>query len=242
MSFSKRQGPSQADSAPSGVGVVEEMVRKAAHDLRAPVRQIKSFAGFLLEDLGPAVTPEATQDVENILQGVERLQALIDGMSDLALAGARPVELEPMPIHSGLPIDDTHPGFSLPDPPPLALADFEMLCLFWRRLLLAAAKLSVDAATPTVAVEVASAEQIAIRVTVKRPAFGVDEVRRAFEPFPVHPGHPHDPGASLAICRRAAERMGGSVTAEETPSGVLLLIATLVRPPEEGAEEGAVSK
>ncbi len=218
---------------PSPPGVIEEMARKAAHDLRAPVRQIKSFAMLLLEDLGPDVTPEAAQDVEHILQGADRLHALINGLSDLALVDAKTIELEAIPVSCGLHPDESSIRINLPDPPPLVLADFEMLRLLWEHLLLATEKLSLDAAAPEVTVEPHANGEIVIQAALTRPAFALHDVMRAFQPFPAHPGHPRDPGASLAICRRAAERMGGRATAQKLATGGLSIEATLPRPSSE---------
>ena len=205
------------------IAVIEEMARRAAHDLRAPVRQIKSFAGFLLEDLGPAVTPEAARDIQFILQGAERLQTLIDGLSDLAVTSAKDIELSPIPVTNGLPLD--HPGvqFNIPEPPPLVLADIELLRTMWQQALLAASRLSVGQGSIEVSVQEVSDDRTAIRVLLAESGLELRDVINALQPFPALPGHPHDPGSSLAICHRIAERMGGEMTAESDPGGALAL-------------------
>lgn len=202
-------------------GPVEELARRAAHDLRAPVRQIKSFALLLLEDLGPEATPETKQDVDQILQGAERLQVLIEGFSELALVGAKSIELGAVPVTTGLEVDEVQ--LSVSDPAPLALADFEMLRTFWGQLPSAAKTLSLDGELPKVWIEERPEDSIAIRVAVERPAFGLADVQRSFGALPAFPGHEHDPGAGFAICRRAIERIGGSMKAESGPDDGLLL-------------------
>ncbi len=224
--------PSQPSPASADPRIVEDLARRAAHDLRAPIRQIKSFLEFLREDLGPDISSDAVRDIEHISQSANRLQTLIDGLSDLALVSAKELDLISIPIsnafhtkRSGVLVE------AFPRPEPSVTGDVELLRMAWSGLQSASLRLSKAGGPVTVTVGCAEHGRVTVTASVDDPGLEAEDVRRSFAPFPSCPGHPNDPGSDLAICHRAVERMGGSMSAQPTPNGGLAIRIELAAEP-----------
>jgi PAS domain S-box-containing protein len=73
---------------------LEAFTYSVAHDLRAPLRHIHGFSKILAEELGPGMNPETLGYLQNILQGTERMDHLIDDLLSLARLGRQDVRFE----------------------------------------------------------------------------------------------------------------------------------------------------
>lgn len=65
-----------------------------AHDMRAALRQVRSFAHVLQEESGEILSPECREYVVRIQDGVTRLQATFDALLRLSLASSRDLRFE----------------------------------------------------------------------------------------------------------------------------------------------------
>jgi len=63
---------------------LESFSYSVSHDLRAPLRSIDGFSEALLEDAGPALTPESRSHLERIINAARRMSALIDDLIALS--------------------------------------------------------------------------------------------------------------------------------------------------------------
>ncbi len=66
---------------------LQEFAQLAAHDLKAPLRAIRSFSEFLAEDMEAGNAEDVQRSLNEIVGGVERMNRLIEGMLDFARAG-----------------------------------------------------------------------------------------------------------------------------------------------------------
>jgi light-regulated signal transduction histidine kinase (bacteriophytochrome) len=64
-----------------------------AHDLRAPLRAIGNLAEFIGEDLGDDLPEESAEHLDLLQRRVHRLDLLVDGLHQYAVAGRRGQEL-----------------------------------------------------------------------------------------------------------------------------------------------------
>ncbi|HUP25772.1 MAG TPA: PAS domain S-box protein [Thermoanaerobaculia bacterium] len=72
---------------------LEAFTHSASHDLRAPLRAIQAFGGFLLEDSGHLLDERGLEHARRMCAAAGRMRELIDGL--LALARASRQELVP---------------------------------------------------------------------------------------------------------------------------------------------------
>lgn len=63
---------------------MESFAYSVSHDLRAPLRAIDAFSGFLLEDCGQALGGEGRRLLDVIRSKAGRMEALIDGLLNLS--------------------------------------------------------------------------------------------------------------------------------------------------------------
>lgn len=78
----------QAELAHSRLAL-DDFRRTVSHDLRAPLRHIGAYLQIIREDLGAAADPSLLSHLETARSAAAQLQAMIDGLTELAqLAGA----------------------------------------------------------------------------------------------------------------------------------------------------------
>jgi PAS domain S-box-containing protein len=66
---------------------LDQFAYVTSHDLKAPLRGIANLSGWIEEDMGPAFTPEAHQQMELLRGRVHRMEALIDGILEYSRVG-----------------------------------------------------------------------------------------------------------------------------------------------------------
>ncbi|MBI1354270.1 MAG: hypothetical protein GC160_07985 [Acidobacteria bacterium] len=215
----------------------EELVRRAAHDLKGPVRRMSSFAGFLREDLGDALTDDVERDLRYIIEGAEELNGLLEGLTDLALAGCQRLQAQKSSLtqcvvraHEAL----GEAGDSLTvvaDEEVAAWADPTALTKVCGRLLEAAVWLAGGQAV-TASVRRSGAGEALLELDAPGLVLAEDDRRNVFEPFYKIGERPHDPKLRLASCHSAVVRMGGRLEAEQSDAGLRLLLTLPAGPPE----------
>ena len=66
---------------------LDEFAHVVSHDLKAPVRAIREYAGFLLDPAGPSTPDERVGDLVRIQQLATRMRRMIDAALEYARAG-----------------------------------------------------------------------------------------------------------------------------------------------------------
>lgn len=200
----------------------EELICRIVHDFRAPVRQISTFADFLREDLGSALTSEAARNIDLIHEAAKRLDGLIDGYKELALVNFQEVQSSELPVTIGMNGHVSGVEVAIAEPAPHIFADPGLMRLVWRHLLESAICLSRSAMAVEVTSDSGDGSSVAIDIRIGDPGITAAEAERAFLPIPRLVGDEHDPGLALAVCRLAIDRMGGAVRALESSNGDLI--------------------
>jgi signal transduction histidine kinase len=207
---------------------LEAFSYSVSHDLRAPLRVLDGYARALLEDYGETLAPEAKDLLARIARTAHRMDRLTQDLlaytrvsrAELAL---EPVDLEPMlrAVIEQYPslIASSH-LIHLRPPPGTVLGHGPSLIQCFSNLLENALKFVNQGETPHVEIY-AEPRGDRIRVTVADRGMGIDltQQQRIFGMFERAAAHKHmaGTGIGLAIVKKAAERMGGSVGVESEP-------------------------
>ena len=216
------------ETAEAGVRVKELFLAMMSHELRTPLQAVLGYADVLLSGQQGDMTHDQVEDVQYIRLGARRMVALIDQLLDLSRMDAGRLELveEPVDIRHvmelvrqdvaplasarGAGADSSRHLLILPD----ALGDPGRI----RQILL---NLAGNAVKFTASGNIhmrASAEGDWLDVAVQDTGIGIapDQLDHIFEEFRQvdsnlsrrHGGA----GLGLAIARRLAEQMGGTIT------------------------------
>ena len=248
-----------AEEAAAAVPIAEAdrlrtaLLRAVSHDLRAPLASAKTAVQGLRG--GDVVFDE--RDRQELLatadESLDLLIHLVENLLDMSRlqAGALGVHLEPTSVAEVLPLAVDELGAAadnvrilLGDDLPEVDADPALLQRILANLLANALKHSPADAPPTVTAT-AGGSSVRIRVVDRGPGLPPAERDRAFLPFQ-RSGDSHAGsgiGLGLALSRGLAEAMGGSLQADDTPSGgltmELALTAVHQAPPDTEPDEEA---
>jgi PAS domain S-box-containing protein len=203
-----------------------------SHELRTPLQAVLGYADLLL--LGPpeSLTSEQREDLEYIRQGATRMMGLIEQMLDLSRMEAGRLQLAAEPVDVGEIIEQVrqdiapqaaakglHLKIDAPAALVPALGDPERV----RQILLNLAGNAVKFTERGSVTIAAGAVDGIVQVAVRDTGIGItaEALPHIFEEFRQVDGNLTrrygGAGLGLAIARRLAEQMGGTITVESTP-------------------------
>lgn len=196
-----------------------------SHDMRTPLRSIRSYAQFVMADFGPILDPAAVEYLQKIIAAVRRMERLIADVLELTRMSRRDVRIEPVDVGKlvggliqereelQLPRADVLVEGSLP----VVLGNHASLEQCMSNLLGNAVKFVPRGVTPEVRVS-GTAANGKVRIVVQDNGIGIptEAQARVFEMFHRHHGGSgyEGTGLGLAIVKRAVERMSGRVGVE----------------------------
>ena len=201
----------------------------AAHDLQEPLRTVAGFTDLRVRRHADELGDEAREFLRHIESAVDRMSRLLADLLAFTRS-ANPVEPGPVPlaevveqVHGGLRASIEQRGARVELDVPthaVVLGDRTGVQLVVQNLLSNALRF---AASEDPLVRLAADESGGCwRVTVDDNGPGVPEAKRAeiFDPFVQLQRHEEGgAGLGLSICRRVADRLGGSVGVEDAPGG-----------------------
>lgn len=205
---------------------VGEMAASLAHEIRNPLGAVMAAADVLANELDAPLEDECRALLEVVVSESRRLNAILGDF--LSYARFRPPKLAPADLNSVIedvlraldPAEIASHGVSIcrclsPDLP-TALVDADQI----KQALLNVAMNAVDAmpngGTLTVT---SSAGEPGVRVVFEDTGPGIpeDDLERIFQPF--YTGRKNGTGLGLSIAHKIVEAHGGSIKAENRPSG-----------------------
>lgn len=199
-----------------------------SHDLRAPLRAVRGYAGILFDRHAPELSPDASAYLAKIDASASRMGQLIEDLLDFARLGRRRVQkkrVEPVEL-----IDDVleahaaeieRRGVAIRVGPLSAVsADRSLLRQVFANLVSNAVKFTRGSAEPAIEIgERPTVRGLAIFVKDNGAGFDPDQGQKLFEVF--HRLHGEDEfegsGVGLAIVQRIIRRHGGEVWFEAAP-------------------------
>lgn len=194
-----------------------------AHDLRTPLRFLKSFAEMLEEESAACLGESGQYYCNMITQGVAEMQHLLDRLLDFAQLSRKPISLAPCDLNAVVAaardtvLLDMSAAIRI-DPLPTCLGESPLLKQVFVNLLSNAVKFTHASANPRIEVFSQSAPPGQVHICVRDNGIGfhMNHAEAMFAPFKqVHETNgAGGSGLGLAIVRRIVERHGGRVWAE----------------------------
>jgi len=200
-----------------------------AHDLKAPLRAINSFAHLLHAENSGQLDERAKDHLNRIRNGALKMAALIDGLLSYAKMERRSLYTSVIDIREL--VDGVLSEFAdeiqarnveiVRNIEPLRLrVDEEGVALALRNIIDNALKYTRDSAHPRVEISVRlDAEHVVLRVADNGIGFDMqyrDHIFRVFHRLHRDDQYPGT-GIGLALVRKAIERMGGRIAVDSTP-------------------------
>jgi signal transduction histidine kinase/ActR/RegA family two-component response regulator len=229
-----------------------EFLSRMSHELRTPLNAVLGFAQLLELD---ELTDDQRESVQLIARAGGHLLQLIDEVLDIARVETGQLRLSPEPIEAGELIQET-----LELVGPLVeqrsirlvtdfadcvhehvLADRQRLKQILLNLLSNAIKYNREAGEVRVSLQPAAREQLVISVADTGAGLSPEQLSKLFEPFErlgAERGNVDGTGLGLALSRRLAEAMHGTIDVHSEPGkGSTFSVRFPRMPPPEPVDE-----
>lgn len=207
---------------------LESFFHAMTHDLRAPLRAIKSFTQLLQEEEAYRMEEQGWQDLEQIQSAAGQMQKIIDGLISFARVDRsnrqlQSVSLEDL-IHTcihqlRLEIQQRQAQVIISNPLPEVQGSTILLTLALNNLLSNALKFMPPNRQPIVTIRSTISPQLC-RLEVEDNGIGIslEDQQRLFQPFvQLHGVEVYEGiGLGLATVRKTVELMGGRIGVNST--------------------------
>ena len=208
---------------------LEEFAVVASHDLKEPLRKITVLAGRLRNRLPSA--EDAGEYIDLIQEGAERMTRRVKSVLDVARVRTHGNPFELTRVEEAVDdvlkdlrvrIDETHGRVDVDGPLPIIDADPVQIRQLFQNLIENGLKYARAGVPPQVHIsantesETCPSNQCEIRVEDNGEGIPPDAVKRIFSLYQRADGEgSHEgSGVGLAVCRKIAERHGGSIRVE----------------------------
>lgn len=209
---------------------LEQFAYVASHDLRQPLRTVRSYVTLIDEILEDKLDAETREFMDFIRDGVRRMDALITDLlaysrvgrtsTDAPVDTGRAADLAAMDLQSE--IDDSGARVEIPPRMPVVLGDAGEMTRLFQNLIGNALKYRREDRAPQVRVTYVDQGE-AWEFAVADNGIGIppEHGERVFGIFQrLHARDEYEgTGIGLAICRKVAERQGGRIWVEPAPGG-----------------------
>jgi PAS domain S-box-containing protein len=210
------------------VAELEAFSYSVAHDMRAPLRSMTSYARFLEDDFAQALPPKGQEFVRRIAASAQRLDGLITDVLNYSKVTRGEIQLERVDVEKlTREIVDSYPDLQesgatilVQSPIPPVIGNIAALTQCVSNLLSNAIKF-VPAGIPAQVRVRAEKKSEYVRIWFEDNGIGISEggQKRIFQMFQrLNPtGEFEGSGIGLTIVRKAVERMGGRIGVESEP-------------------------
>jgi light-regulated signal transduction histidine kinase (bacteriophytochrome) len=208
---------------------LQQFAYAASHDLQEPLRIIAGFSQLLSRRYSGKIDKDADEFIHFIVDGAERMQALIEDLLEYSRVHTRAGAMAPVDLREVLKYSMDNLKMSIEESGaavhvgelPIVTADKRQLTQLFQNLLHNAIKFKAQEPPEiTVSSQLRGGEWL---VVVRDNGLGVDAeyAERIFEVFKrLHSrGEYPGTGVGLAICKRIVERHKGRIWVEPAPGG-----------------------
>jgi signal transduction histidine kinase len=202
------------------VSELESFSYSISHDMRAPLRAMQSFAQILEEECGGQIGAEGKDYIRRIIGASDRMDRLIQDVLTYSRVARTELRLEPVDVEKLIDgILETFPQFQPPQaqievqrPLPRVMGNEAGLSQCLSNLIDNAIKFVAPGVVPHVEIW-AETHGTRVRLCVRDNGIGIEPEahEKIFQIFHQLDRAYRGTGIGLAVVRKAAERMGGSV-------------------------------
>jgi light-regulated signal transduction histidine kinase (bacteriophytochrome) len=215
----------------------------ASHDLQEPLRKIRAFGDRLQQSYAAKLGDQGADYINRMQLASERMSRLINDLLSFSRITTKAKPFLPVSLNKvaeealedlEVAIEEAGATVTIGALPEID-ADFFQIKQLFQNLIANAIKFRRPGVPPviTVTADPASNHDVNVTIRFKDNGIGFDEIflDRIFLPFQrLHSKAEYSgTGIGLAICRRVAERHGGSLTATSKPDEGSTFIVTLAR-------------
>jgi len=204
---------------------LESVSHTLSHDLRAPLRSIRSFTQILVESLDGKLDTEQADALDRVIQASQRMSGMLDELFELVRLGTEETPRTAVDLArvlaatlDNLRDDIAESGVQIThDPLPTVYAHRVLVGQILQNLLSNAIKFHRED-RPVVHVG-AQRRTDAWELTVRDNGVGIqpEDHERVFRLFERITHEVAGTGVGLALCKRAVEKLGGRIWLESAP-------------------------
>lgn len=201
------------------IAELEAFSYSLSHDLRAPLRAINTFTHVVLEDYGAELNPQAKDLLKKVLSAAQRMDRLMQDVLAFSRVSRQHIELHPVDVDKLVRDALSRPELQTPGaeitvagPLQPMMGHSPSLSQCVTNLVGNAMKFVAPGANPRVRI---SSEVLGerVRLWIEDNGIGIEpaDQARIFDIFQRLRSDYEGTGIGLAIVKKAAERMGGTV-------------------------------
>jgi signal transduction histidine kinase len=208
---------------------LQNFAHTAAHDLRSPLRAIKSFSSIVMSEYAGRLDAEGRSLLERVVQSADKMQHLLNDLLEYSKVAASELNLDQLSLRDAVrdalalgegDISANNAALTIESPLPRIIGHNATVVLLIHNLISNALKFVSPEVRPQIRIW-AENRGSHVRLSVQDNGIGIEpkDMGRVFEVFQRLHGKNAYPGTGLglAIVRKGAERMGGSVGVESQP-------------------------
>jgi PAS domain S-box-containing protein len=209
---------------------LEQFAYVASHDLRQPLRTVRSYVSLIEESIDDRLDDETREFMDFIRDGVRRMDALITDLlaysrvgrtsSDAPVDTGRAADLALIDLQAE--IDEAHAHVAMPARMPVVMGDAGEMARLFQNLIGNAVKYRNPDQAPEVEIGMLDCGgEWEFFVADNGIGIPVEHAERIFGIFQrLHARHEFEgTGIGLAICRKVVERQGGRIWVEPGRQG-----------------------
>ncbi len=218
---------------------LQEFASVASHDLREPLRKVQKFSDLLIKVYSTALNENGKDYLQRMQNAAKRMEALLDALLEYSRITTKanpflPADLGALvqEVLSDLEVLIEQKGATITIGSfPIAEVDPRQFTQLLQNLISNGLKYN-KSDKPEIRVFSEILKDCSCNIYVEDNGIGFDEeyIDKIFEPFQRLHGRNSEfqgTGIGLAICRKIAERHGGTITAKSTPGKGSTFIVTI---------------
>ncbi len=199
-----------------------------SHDLKSPLVTVKTFLGFLEQDMHTGNTESIEQDLHHIHTATDRMALLLDDLLKLSRTSWVDNQTEQISLKGLLEqtlmlvqgqIEETGARITLPDTDLLLHADPSRLLEIWQNLIDNALTYGISKENPRIVIGFESDPELVFYVRDFGPGIAEEFHEKIFGLFEKLDRDSKGTGIGLALVKRIVEKHGGAIWVEAGGNG-----------------------